>query len=211
MRRALILAAIGSFSLLATGCGGSTSDDAQSSAESAASETASEPAAEPTVKSDGRTPQEVVQILMTAMVANDQVKLDSMVTAKTRTANAFKADIKEQEAVRFTVGDVEMKGEDQAYVASAWFFPGVDGGEERMMTLWKLRREPEGFRVYGSVMIVPQLAKYDGGKVEFDFEDAEQVAETENRAYELLMQEAEAARGPAVAKNLDDQPGTARQ
>lgn len=205
--RAWMLAAVGSFSLLSAGCGSSTPEDAQSASEPAASENSTESK----VKSDGRTPQEVVQVLMDAMVANDQVKLDSMVTAKTRTANAFKADIKEKEAVRFTVGDVQMKGEDHAHVASAWFFPGVDGGEERMMTLWKLRREPEGFRVYGSVMIVPQLAKYDGGKVEFDFEDAEQVAETENRAYELLIQEAKAAAGPAVAKKPGDQTGPVRQ
>jgi hypothetical protein len=192
MRQVRLLAWIIAISIAATGC---NSSSAQSNA---AAEPLSEPTA-PSVKSDGRKPEEVVQMLMEAMLAHDQAKADSMLTAKARLANALKADT--PPSVRFKVGDVEVIDRDNAHVAAAWFYPNEDGSEYRVMTLWMLRNEPEGFRVYGNIMIVPELAKYDGGKVAFDFEDPEQFAATESRVLALLEKERGASAEPSVAES----------
>ncbi len=66
MRRAWILAGIAGFSFAVSGCGSSSPD------EQASGTAGTEKVAVPTVQSDGRTPQEVVQIFMDAMVAHDE-------------------------------------------------------------------------------------------------------------------------------------------
>jgi hypothetical protein len=99
-----------------------------------------------------------------------------------------------------------MKGQDNAHVASAWKYPNQTGGDEHVMTMWMLRREPEGFRVYGSVMYVPELAAYDGGQVVFDFEDSEQVAATESRVIALLEKVSNEQNAAAVAELPEQQP-----
>jgi hypothetical protein len=188
------------FSFVAVGCTSSTEDSPRAEGRAASTE-----GTEPKVKRDGRTPKEIVQSLMESMLAHDQVKVDSMLTEKARLSNALKADT--PPTVRFKVGDTELIGEENAHVAAAWFYPNEDGSEYRVMTMWMLRNEPQGYRVYGNIMIVPELAKYDGGKVAFDFEDAEQFAATENRVLELLEKERQASEGPAVAgKTPADSP-----
>ncbi len=129
-----------------------------------------------------------------------------MLTKKAGDARTLKAQT--PEGVRFKVGDVEFIGEDKdnAHVAAAWFYPNPDGSEYRVMTMWTLRKEPEGFRVYGNIMIVPELAKHDGGKVMFDFEDSEQVAATESRVLALLDQERATQVDPAVAEKNQELP-----
>lgn len=197
MQRVWLAARLGVVTLALAGCNSASDDGSQAESASAGS-----PAATPQVQSDGRTPKQVAESLMEAMLAHDQAKVDALLTPKARLANALKADT--PKAVRYKVGDVEMIGEDNAHVAAAWFYPNEDGSEYRVMTMWMLRKEPEGFRVYGNIMIVPELAKYDGGKVAFDFEDPEQFAATESRVLDLLAKEREASVGAAVAEN----PGT---
>ena len=199
MRRAWLLAGICLVSWTAAGCGSSTPDDSQ-----AGSTTEQAESNAPKVQSDGRTPQEVVQILMESMVAHDAAKLGTMLTKKARDAGTLKAET--PKGVRFKVGDVEMVEEHNAHVAAAWFYPNPDGSEYRVMTMWTLRKEPEGFRVYGNIMIVPELAKYDGGKVLFDFEDSEQVAATEERVLALLDAERATKTDPAVAEKNQELP-----
>lgn len=219
MRQLWLLAAIGALSLCAAGCGGSGGDDAQADANSSAA-AAKQDGGSPSVvgetdgagrkvESDGRTPKRVVEILMGAMLAHDQDTLDSMVTKKARDAGTLKAEARKD--IKFRVGDVEMLSDDNAHVASAWYMSAQDGTEDPVMTLWMLRREPEGFRVYGSVMVVPELSKYDGGKVVFDFEDAEQVAATENRVYALLEQESGGAAEASVAEKSSEPTSTQPQ
>jgi hypothetical protein len=156
------------------------------------------------IQSDGRTPQEIVQVLMDAMVAHDEAKMGTMLTTKAKDAGTLKADT--PKGVRFKVGDVEMVENENAHVAAAWFYPNEDGSEYRVMTMWMLRKEPQGYRVYGNIMIVPELAKHDGGKVVFDFEDSEQVAATEARVLALLETERNASETPGVAKKNQELP-----
>jgi len=199
MRRVWLLAGIGLVSWIAAGCGSSTPDNSQAGGTTEQVESGA-----PKVQSDGRTPQEVVQILMESMVAHDEAKLGTMLTKKARDAGTLKAET--PKGVRFKVGDVEMVEQQNAHVAAAWFYPNPDGSEYRVMTMWTLRKEPEGFRVYGNIMIVPELAKHDGGKVMFDFEDSEQVAATENRVLALLDQERATKVDPAVAEKNQELP-----
>jgi hypothetical protein len=199
MRRFWLLAFVGFCGLASAGCNSASDDGSQTDGTSAATN-----AGESQVKSDGRTPKEIVETLMQAMLSHDQAKVDSMLTAKARLANVLKAETPQDQKIRYKVGDVEMIGEGNAHVAAAWFHPNEDGSEYRVMTMWMLRNDPEGYRVYGNIMIVPQLANYDGGKVAFDFEDAEQFAATENRVHALLEKIAAEASGEAVAEN----PGT---
>jgi hypothetical protein len=198
MRLVWLLAFLG-FCGLTAGCNSATDDGSQATDTSSAA--AKEQQSAPKVKSDGRTPKEVIEILMQAMLAHDQAKVDSVLTEKARLANVLKAETPQNENIRYKVGDVDMIGEGNAHVAAAWFHPNEDGSEYRVMTMWMLRKEPEGFRVYGNIMIVPQLAKYDGGKVAFDFENAEQFAATENRVHALLEKVASEAAGGSVAEN----------
>lgn len=197
MRRVWLLAFLGFCGLTAAGCN-SASDE---SSQSAGTSSTAEESATPKVKSDGRTPKEVVEVLMQAMLTHDQAKVDSVLTEKARLANVLKAETPQNQNIRYKVGDVEMIGEGNAHVAAAWFHPMTDGSEYRVMTMWMLRNEPEGFRVYGNIMIVPQLAQYDGGKVAFDFEDAEQFAATENRVHDLLEKVGAESSGVSVAEN----------
>lgn len=203
MRRVWLLAGMAVVSLAAVGCNDTTDE-----VPSASIPTSSAKTSEPQVKSDGKTPKEIVETLMQAMLAHDEPKAHSMLTAKARVANVLKADT--PEGVRYKVGDVEMIGEDNAHVAAAWFHPEQGGGEYRVMTMWLLRKDPEGFRVYGNIMIVPQLAQYDGGRVEFDFEDAEQFAATESRVLELLEKASAAGSGGSVAENPGKSAATPR-
>lgn len=194
MRRVWFAAGLCVATAVLAGCNSSSGDGSPGDGASSQGDASS-----PQVKSDGRTPKQVVEGLMEAMLAHDQSKVDAMLTEKARLANALKADT--PESVRYKVGDVEMIGEANAHVAAAWFYPNEDASEYRVMTMWMLRKEPEGFRVYGNIMIVPELAKYDGGKVAFDFEDPEQFAATESRVLELLAKEREASVGATMAEN----------
>lgn len=130
------------------------------------------------VKTDGRKPDEVVRIFFEGLKTGDEGKIHAMLTAKARTNDLINP---EPRNASFQVGDVRMVSEAIAHVPSVWTF--FDEGGQKIGTdeaIWALRLEPEGWRIAGTMMQVPDLNRM----VALDFENKEE--------YEAIKREVEA-------------------
>jgi hypothetical protein len=194
MQRAWSLIVVAGLGLSIAGCGSKT--DATANGDSS-SDTKSTPA-ESNVKSDGRTPQQVVQIFLEGMQSGDQAKVDSMLTNKARLSNVMNAEPRD---ARFKIGDVETIKDQGAHVASAWYYTDEAGNEAHDVSIWVLRKDPEGYRISGMIMRDPQ-AGADAEPAVFDFEDSEHMRQMER---EFAAQQ---AAGENPASEVANKPKT---
>jgi hypothetical protein len=165
----LSLAGMLLLTLAAAGCG-----SAQQEAQSPSGNTA----ATPEVKSDGRKPDEVVRLFFEGLKTGDETKIQAMLTAKARANDLINP---EPRNASFQVGEVRFVSDAIAHVPSVWTF--FDEGGQKIGTdeaIWALRLEPEGWRIAGTMMQVPDLQRM----VALDFENKEE--------YEAIKREVEA-------------------
>jgi hypothetical protein len=149
-------------------------------------------------KTDGRKPDEIVRIFFEGLRSGDEAKIQQMLTAKARANDLINP---EPRNASFQIGEVRYLTDAIAHVPSVWTF--FDESGEKIGTddaIWALRLEPEGWRIAGTMMQVPDLRKM----VALDFEDKE--------AYEDIKRQVEAeitklhADGEAVARREAKQP-----
>jgi hypothetical protein len=129
------------------------------------------------VKADGRKPDEVVRLFFEGLKTGDEGKIQAMLTAKARANDLINP---EPRNASFQVGDVRFVSEAIAHVPSVWTF--FDEGGQKIGTdeaIWALRLEPEGWRIAGTMMQVPDLKRM----VALDFENKEE--------YEAIKREVE--------------------
>lgn len=172
--------------IAAAGCG-----SAQPASESAANE-ASSTTQNPT---DGRKPDEVVRIFFEGLRSGDEAKIHQMLTAKARANDLINP---EPRNASFQIGEVRYVNDVIAHVPSVWTF--FDESGQKIGTddaIWALRLEPEGWRIAGTMMQVPDLRKM----VALDFENKED--------YENIKRQVEAEIASAQAGG--DADGVARR
>jgi hypothetical protein len=172
--------------IAAAGCG--SSQPATDSAAKEETKSAPSPA-------DGRKPDEVVRIFFEGLRSGDEAKIHKMLTAKARANDLINA---EPRNASFQIGEVRYLNDVIAHVPSVWTF--FDESGQKIGTddaIWALRLQPEGWRIAGTVMQVPDLGKM----VALDFEDKE--------AYENIKRQVEAE--IATAHEGGDAVGVARR
>ena len=138
----------------------------------------SNPSAAAAATTDGRKPDEVVRVFFEGLRSGDEAKIQQMLTAKARANDLINP---EPRNASFQIGEVRYVTDAIAHVPSVWTF--FDESGEKIGTddaIWALRLEPEGWRIAGTMMQVPDLRKM----VALDFEDKE--------AYEDIKRQVEA-------------------
>jgi hypothetical protein len=103
----------------------------------------------------------------------------------------------------FEVGEVEMIGDNGAYVACSWTDNDEEGQKRTDQIVWVLRKEPEGWRIAGMVTTL-----FDE-KLVLNFEDPEDMMRKQALAEQEMLRRQQQQQGQAVRP--DDPNGPLRR
>lgn len=156
--------------------------------------------------------EQVVSSFFEGLRAVNLQKIDNALTKKARENNLIEPESQRNAVHKIAEIQIKSKAEKIAYAVASWDFLDDDGktviGQDQ--AIWALRLEPEGWRIAGSIMRVPDL---DDRMVALDFEDKVGYEDTVRAMEQEIMARAkskpaakdvplETARIPAD----DDQP-----
>jgi hypothetical protein len=152
--------------------------------------------------SDTSQPAAAVAVFLDALRRGDDDKILEMYTVRAREQTTQLNEHfapRGSDTARFTVGKVEQLSEEHARVASTWTDLDQDGESHTMEFQWRLRREPEGWRVAGMEVDPPPPLEE---RIVLDFENLEETIRRVNALAERLQQQAQTEAGQAeAAKN----------
>jgi hypothetical protein len=99
----------------------------------------------------------------------------------------------------FEVGEVEMIGDNGAYVACSWSDKDPEGQLRTDQIVWVLRKEPEGWRIAGMVTTL-----FDE-KLVLNFEDPEDMMRKQSLAEQEMLRRQQQEQGQAILDNRPDE------
>jgi hypothetical protein len=102
-------------------------------------------------------PAQIVKAFLNCVRQQEEEKARLLLSTVAREKTAkmeLVADLHVSEKAKFTIGEVEMRGEDGAHVACTWSDVDEDGGEYSTTIVWLVGLEDEGWRIVGMAMKV---------------------------------------------------------
>ncbi len=129
------------------------------------------------------------EFLEAVRTGNDETAAKMLSSTAREKADALNRRVTPQasDTARFTLGKVELIGEDGARVESTWTDVDDDGKTSSDTTIWALRREPEGWRVVGVAWTVFQGEP----PLVLNFEDPEEMVKKQQWIKEEIRRRAE--------------------
>ncbi len=185
------------------GCGGSTAPSSESTdTSSSEAERAVEASNGSSTTGDAAAgPKQALGQFLNAVKGGDDEGAAAMLTTVARektSAMGLNVAPPGSDTATFKISQVEMKGDNGAYVACAWTDTDEQGNQSTDEVVWVMAREEAGWRIAGMVAkVFPDLEA-----IVFNFEDPEDMIRKQESAQQEMERRAAAALG-----QLTDSPG----